>query len=243
MHSNLMTIVAAISLLFANSVLGQDSSRVRINSLVEGANAIQFAIDRDFQLNSFRGSFLSYKIVTSKRSATRFGLSISRSSSHTPILSVQNNGTIFDTELDSLNWSVQFTAHRVFNSRPTRRLSFFWGFGPTAGYTSKIFEGTRITKNSGSLPPTQVDVSNKDFRNWNIGVYGNAGFEFFLFQTISLFVERAAIIVFESSRTTVTRESFSDGVSFFRDETEDANKSLVLRQNVLRLGLSLYFDF
>ena len=241
MSIKLLSILTITLLLCANTAFGQETNSSRINSLFAGSKALQFEIDSDFQISTFRSSSITYKAQTSSRSATRFGLSVSKASSDSLTNQVISDGRFDTTAIDFSSWSIQITAHRVYNSRQDRRLSFYWGLGPTAGFSRRIRDRVRTRSSAGGIPPIQEDYRFSETKNWNAGAYFVGGMEFFVFRNISLIIVRAVSFEYTRSESTVSRESFYAGESFFSNETKQVNTSLNFRQNLLRFGLSVYF--
>lgn len=242
MPTKQLILLTIIILICVNAVFGQDTSSYRINSLLAGAKALQFEMNFDFQSSRFRSSYLSYKVQTSSRSSTRFGLSVSNSSRDSLTFIALSDGRLDKTETDFSSWSIQITAHRVYNSRQNRRLSFYWGLGPTAGFSRSNQDRVRTLLYGGILlPPIQEDFKFSETERWNVGAYFIGGMEFFIFKSVSLIFVRAASFEYTWFKSTIIRESFIDGTLFFSDEEEENSQPIVMRQNRLRLGLSVYF--
>ncbi len=191
-----------------------------LNSLYDGAWAVQFRISENFTLSTFSGSIISIKRHYSERSALRAGLSLSLAA-----LDAQSDRELTDTTItsnhDSNAYSVRLELQYMRYTNPQGRLSPYWGVGPLVGY------GDSSSKDSFG-----GDTFKRDSRAWELGLIGSLGVEWFPARYIGLHAEYGLSFTYNNQKD--TRKSPS-GVQ--------TDKSTVWRfggEGVL-FGLSIYF--
>ena len=203
------------------------------NSLVKGAWALQFQINNDFDLNSFNGSTFSLKKQTSPGAAWRMGVSLALSFSDSD--QIQSNGIEeIPRESDQNSQTVDLTLQKVFYPNPNSRINLYYGLGPRGYYRHTHSKQLRDVSDS-----TSTETINTQ-NNWEIGVAGVLGVEWFVTKNISLLGEYGSSLMYEHYKT------HNEQTSVRPDETrvlwnETTSKGVSFEASAVKFGLSVYF--
>lgn len=199
----LSTIIIFVLLLTTSDLLAQDTTQL---PLKKSKFALQVQIPSLQYLRPFQGNTLSCKYHISDLSAVRLGFSISNSDN---FYNVKNDKAIgkersFDFELNA-----QFVQY----IKTEDDVALFWGCGPSYGKRVES-EYTGYRKN-----------------NWNLGVEGVLGIEWFFKRNMSLSIEYGLEFYYTESR-------YSD---YYYPHKGNIVKSFgTSSQNMFKVGVSLY---
>ena len=189
-----------------------------VNSLQPGAWAVQFRISENFTLSTFAGSILSVKRQFSAHAAVRAGLSLSFETSDFET-SVQDT-TLSKDDVNAFGFRLELQYLRY--TRPQGKLSPFWGVGPLVGYMD-----------SGSKFSSGTTTARQDTRQWDLGMVGSLGVEWFPVSFISVHAEYGLAFTYSTFRS---------------EQKVDSTQSRVQESSAWRFqgdgvlfGLSLYF--
>lgn len=203
------------------------------NSLVKGAWALQFQINNDFDLNSFNGSTFSLKKQTSPGAAWRLGLSLALSFSDSDRMQ-SSGGLESPSESDANSQTIDVTLQRVFYPNPGSRVNLYYGLGPRGYYRHTWAKQLRDMTDS-----TSTETINK-LNNWEVGVAGVLGVEWFVTKNISLLGEYGSSLMYSHDKVrgeqTLVRP---DGTRV--NATETKTNEVSFGASAVKLGLSVYF--
>jgi opacity protein-like surface antigen len=201
----------------------------RPNSLRDGAWAVQFGIGDNFRLTNFQGSSFAIKRHVAERNAVRVIADVGFGTSNTD--SDEASGTSrreVDNDFASGDLNVLF--QRYIN--PDDDVAIYWGAGPIVGFewSDDVIRNVQILSG-------EAATSEREDRDFSIGLAGVLGAEFFVIERISLHAEYTVSSRYIDSRTTRTTTD-QDGQK--REETLDGSSWRGDNGNV-RFGLSAYF--
>jgi len=228
------------------------------DALRDGAWALQFEINGDFDLTSFQGSTISIKKHTGDRTAYRLGLDLTfldKSGNNDDLQTSALGGRITsenESQLDTDN-SIQdlsLAVQRISYPHRGTTVKMFYGVGPSLGYLHKkshrITESTGIYFPSSGTPDTtfgsqdQVSVTN----GWAIGLEGVVGVEWFFNGSLSLLAEYNSSLEYQWSTTESTSSNRSRNGSAIT-KTGSSGKSdsdgIDFSAGAVKFGLSAYF--
>ena len=208
------------------------------NSLVAGAKALQFEIDSDFDITSFQGSVISYKVHSSSGSATRIGLSLSLTGDDLSEFGLQADGSSRIPTKKNQQF-VGFVLQRVFHTSTAERTSFFWGLGFVGSFLRSETESSSRT----TTPAGENEVTKRmaNLTEWSGGASVLAGVEVFLGERVSLLGEYRLDLIYTRTDMSFRGERFLDGS--LRSGFEDANiiERWDLAAQPVKFGISVYF--
>jgi hypothetical protein len=199
-----------------------------VNSLQDGAWALQFGIGSNFTLNAFNGATISVKKHLSDRSAVRVGITVSALSSDSDVLIASSQDTLLraaESGRDTYGASLGLEWVRYF--RPEARWSFFAGLGPSVSFAHNAFTDKSVN---------ETIVRDDKTKLWGFGVNGLFGGEWFATRVIGIHAEyRIGAGYSETSEDGITRGPGVDS------EVHREDKSWSLSPGFVRFGLSAYF--
>jgi hypothetical protein len=197
----------------------QDSTRSR------GKYALLFQVGSNFQLQSFSGTTVSFKYQMNKRSALRFGVSISGSSNTRDF-----NQNYFHPDTSFLGnektngINLSFTFQYLRYNHLNHDVAFYYGGGPVIGF-SYSRDNTIYTINN-------VPESDRKSNSYNAGLNFVGGVEWYLTKNLSLLGEYGFSF------------SYNYNITNFVDNYEKYNyktKGYSLGSSAVKLGVSVYF--
>src|SRR5262245_4253663 len=108
----------------------------RVNSLEDGAWALQFGIGGNFTLHKFTGATISVKKHYSDRSAVRVGATLTALSADFDAETASNDSLFSDIESENGRdtYGIALGLEWVRYLRPEARWSFFAGLGPSVSF-------------------------------------------------------------------------------------------------------------
>jgi hypothetical protein len=196
------------------------TSTGRANSLRAGAWALQFDINGQlFDVNAFAGG-VSLKRQFSPRSALRFGVGTSGSST-----TQDRSDSPVQQDFDRVGFYLESIFQRYAN--PGAAALFYWGVGPEVGW-----DHSKAEASSDSVRSTSEDD------RWVAGGRALIGVEWFASKEISLHGEYTGSI--EYSKTESTAEQVRVGQYSVKRKAETSGWSYGAGSTV-RFGLSVYF--
>jgi hypothetical protein len=225
-----------MSLLYSLTLLAQnDSTTINNPNDVLLKNALQFQISSNFTLRSFQGSVISYKRNFSKRSALRFGLSLSttfrsdeRTDYFSPLDSIQSSRDVND-DLFSMIVRCQY----VRQSPKKLNTTIFYGAGPLIGYEYNRTKSDQNNYNSES-------IYNNEVNTWRVGISFVLGAEWFIRKNMSLLAEYGLDALYEwRNDDSTARQHTSSGEN--KSVSERKSKIYHIGASSVKFGLSVYF--
>jgi hypothetical protein len=175
----------SFSLLFASLIFvstGFSQSTSYLDSL-DGKFALQFQINRDFQLSDFQGSTLSGKYHFSARDAVRLGLMVEFGDSD-----METSSNLLDTinvntsNIDNSSFGITLNTQYIRYIKATDDISFFAGGGPFISYSTTSSNGELMRKD-----PFEKYKRTND--SYSFGVDLLLGIEWWFHKYISLSAE------------------------------------------------------
>ncbi len=228
------TIITIIALccLGAGATAGE-----RANSLTDGAWALQFEINDNFDLRSFEGSTISIKKHTADNAAWRLGLDLSFKTENEDRNfwddgEPRGNQYEYDTDLVSF----QTTLHKLRYVNPDAAVNFFWGLGPTIGYSH--------SKNTQHIVSATSDISSdrsNTINSFNAGVSAVIGVEWFATESISILAEYGSRLIYSSDNSTSENVDYRNGEIYNESKNENKVSRFSFSANAVKFGLSAYF--
>jgi len=219
----IIALVFGVVMLIGPTVYGQ------ANPLPEHGWALQFAIDRDFDLNSFQGSTLSIKKHTSAKAAWRLGVSVNVEAGDTDDFCIYSDNESEETDSDNTTIDIDMNIQRVFYMHPQSSIKPFLGIGPTGGYYY----------NRQTTEPYDTDLYGEDYnkksRRWTAGIMGVLGMEWMPHKTIGLFAEYRTKLYYEYGKSKIHRNDYT--ISYI----ERTTKRVRLASESVKMGLAVYF--
>lgn len=193
--------------------------------------AMQFEINQNFDLNSFEGSTLSLKRMSSPAKAWRLGLDLDAGTANGDDITVFDDSLTNTSDVDNDHYSIAISIHRVTNTNPDSKISFFYGYGPFGGY-SYTKTGNRIIATTGNSTG-QITKS----RTWSAGLRGIMGVEWFFAKNMSLLAEYGSSVSYRRNKRTQATD-YSDGSSRLNERID---KVWNFDAELVKFGLSAYF--
>ena len=191
------------------------------NSLKEGERALQFQVTDNFNISSFTGTTLSYKIQRSQDKAFRLGLGLNTSFENgaEPSTSGEQDITTYGANVDA-----SFTWMNYVN--PNADLKFYYGLGPAVnfGYSQDEIKTDQISE---EVTETTLGLS----------ALGYTGVEWFFQKSMSIHAEYRASFDYRWTNEDIILE----GTSGADTTSEINNTNYSFGGNGVHLGVSLYF--
>lgn len=226
-----LSFIFAAWLLAAEVKAQTQETQAANNAMTKGAWAMQFQINQDFTLSSFKGATLSLKRHYSPSRALRFGLNLGGSFSN----SEEKNSNDTQVEIDGNSQNIGLTSEYVVYPSPEKRAKLFFGVGPSLGFTRS--SQTNLNLN------TQPRLRAKSTSNtWSMGITGVIGVEWFANSHISFLAEYSSFLGYSSTDgKNSLQERNSDGSFVVVNEFWRNVDSFSLSARSVNFGLSVYF--
>lgn len=240
-HFQSSRLFLAMLFLFSAMFAQTDSTEVYNNSLKKGSKSLQFRVTNNFTLSSFDGSDLSIKRHTSAKSAQRLGIGIIANFDSNDGGTINENGGIRsqDSDATSSEFDISMNVLWLKYFSPDKRMSFYWGVGPSGGFTLDNGE----TTNTNTFQDASMSIRNVKTDRTSFSVGGDLvfGTEFFLHKKISLTAEYRS----SNSFIRITEDrNVEETDSFGNESTQESNVGInrfSLGSSTAYLGLSAYF--
>ena len=211
------------SLLFITTGLSQSTSY--LDSL-DGKFALQFQINRDFQLSDFQGSTLSGKYHFSTRDAVRLGITLELSDAELETSSNQIDTTNVSTSnIDNSSFGITINTQYIRYIKGTDDIAFFIGGGPFITYSTTTSNGEIREKD-----PVEKLKRSDDF--YSLGVDMLLGIEWWFHKYMSLSAEYGMKFMYRS------RESMVEQGVLRRESTDNYFR---ITANSINFGITVYF--
>ena len=227
-----LTCIFAALLIFVMSANISAQSRFKSTKtpIQKGVWAMQFEINQDFDLSSFQGAMISVKKHTSRSKAWRLGLDINTSLSENDSQNIYNDSTVGWSDGESDRYSFDINLQRIFYASPRAKVSLFYGFGPSAGYTYSKNKSTSKTPTSNRLSITKT-------KTFDVGLVGVLGVEWFFSKNMSLLGEYGADIIYLWSKNERTQTNPNGDITY----SKGTSKRFDFDNILVKFGLSVYF--
>jgi hypothetical protein len=209
----LPAVIAVLIVVAAGSIVRAERGA---ESLKEYKSALQFGIQSDLMLGSFKGGDISFKRRLSTKSALRYGVSLYYTG---------QNGSPRQGDRHSFSSGISVLYQRYVN--PSSPAKFYWTMGPYAQF--------RYTYD---LVSSDIAYTERTSRTIIGGILGSIGAEWFATDVISLHAEYRMIAVYEWYRSEI--EDKDIGKEPLQRALERQYFTLSSRQEVL-FGISVYF--
>jgi hypothetical protein len=214
-----------------------------VNSLKEGAWALQFGISSNFTLTSFQGTTFSIKYQLSDKSAIRGGISISGSSNNgTGTVS----GTNADTSIGSLPTNsssssqvISFTLQYLWYTNPSGPIHFYIGLGPVVSYSYSRSNSPNSYDGGNYM---YVYAQSSSSTQWGAGGSGSVGVEWFPSQWFSLRAEYGESLQYRwGSNTSMTDYTSINNNVPYHSNNSGTTKGWLLSSSSVSFGLNVYW--
>jgi len=230
-NSGILVISTILSMLFVTGSISANTAGKRSDESLSKKWAIQFEINQDFDLSSFEGGTLSLKRITSPGRAWRLGLDLGIGGSDFDDLDFRGDTLYTTGEGDNDHYAFTLSLYRVFDTAPSDKLKFFYGFGPNWGYSY-----TKSTSRSVNTGGDWMKTQNKT-KSWNVGIGGILGVEWFFADNMSLLGEYGSTLRYQWNKATrVTTYSYT-----YNRADERTTKTWEFDAEAVKFGLSAYF--
>ena len=211
------------SLIFVSTCFSQSTSY--LDSL-DGKFALQFQINRDFQLSDFQGSTLSGKYHFSTRDAVRLGITLELSDAELEISSnLIDTTNVSTSNIDNSSFGITINTQYIRYIKGTDDIAFFIGGGPFITYSTTTSNGEIREED-----PVEKYKRSDDF--YSLGVDLLLGIEWWFHKYISLSAEYGMKFMYRSRESMVEQ-----GV--LRLETTD--NYFRITANSINFGITVYF--
>lgn len=204
-------------------------------SLVEGAWAMQFSIERLLEIGAFEGQTLSIKKHTSDNRAWRLGLDISLRNSDSNRRNYSSDTLVSHDDSGNKGLTIGFSLNRLFYSNLWKKAAFFYGLGPGYQNSRSTNEGTSYRSDRSW---NRTKTTN---HSWVVSLNLVAGVEWFASEDVSFHAEYGSKLLYsELSREVLRTRQFGDG-SIQRSNSTSSNFTTRFGAMAVKFGLSVYF--
>jgi len=191
--------------------------------------SFQFAINDNFDFNSFEGTNLSCKKHLSDTKAWRLGVGLSATSRNNSETTNNQNQSGSEDANSQSGLYVDLSLLLLHYKSPKSRVAFFYGIGPEVGLSRNKSESEPV------YPPANISHS---YYSWSIGggIRGILGVEWFATKDISLFAEYGTSLEYLYSYTE-QESKYNDSFNI----SKEIDRMFILKANQVTLGVSVYF--
>ena len=211
------------------------TASARENSLKKDKWALQFEIDRNFDLNAFQGSTITVKKHSSDKSAYRLSL--------TTHLDFRNEATDFPINRqpapghnDLTDVKFEVSVQKLSYTNPQDDINFFWGIGPMYSYRYFLQDQDNITSDG-----QFQNKYKREEHTWSLGLTGAIGVEWFATKSISFLAEYGTTAGYtERNSKTVTKYVSNGNVNYDLNSTAELSE-FSFSSSQVKFGLSVYF--
>ena len=214
--------------LFTSSIFistGFSQSISYLDSL-DGKFALQFQINRDFQLSDFQGSTLSGKYHFSARDAVRLGITLELSDAEFEASSNQiDTINVSTSNFDNSSFGITINTQYIRYIKGTDDIAFFIGGGPFITYSTTTSNGEIREED-----PVEKYKRSDDF--YSLGVDLLLGIEWWFHKYMSLSAEYGMKFMYRS------RESIVEQGVLRRETTDNYFR---ITANSINFGITVYF--
>ena len=193
------------------------SAKAELESIETPRSGLEFQVGHNFQLESFSGSMISWKRLSSEHRGWRVGLS-------PLLLNSFGSENYYDAgriEFESDRYSIEVEIQKLFLGSLKNRTRSYWGIGPVVGFSYEDRKDS-IHDPQGEFVE-EVSYLN---RQWTFGALALVGVEYFFLPNISLHAEYGFDLKYSISEST---------------RTDFKLKDLRLNSRSVRLGLCVLY--
>jgi hypothetical protein len=235
------------SILFASTLLAQDSLSVIGKFIQDHSWTMDFGISSNLTLSAFKGTALSLSKFTSDYQRYRFGISTNLNNN-----SRNQSGSHYDADTlsgassgddDNDAYSVQITLQYITYATPRAQTSIYFGIGPLVGIS---WSKSNSTSNSSTIGYYQDQGGNtSSYTSYSVGALGSCGVEWFFSEHISIHAEYGLVAQYiwsknESSNQDKYSYVNSNSGSYKNISSSSSSGWSLSGQNVL-FGLSVNY--
>jgi len=193
---------------------------------LDGKFALQFQINRDFQLSDFQGSTLSGKYHFNTRDAVRLGITLELSDAELEISSnLIDTTNVSTSNIDNSSFGITINTQYIRYIKGTDDIAFFIGGGPFITYSTTTSNGEIREKD-----PVEKLKRSDDF--YSLGVDMLLGIEWWFHKYMSLSAEYGMKFMYRS------RESMVEQGVLRRESTDNYFR---ITANSINFGITVYF--
>lgn len=189
------------------------------------AAGLSFLITSNFNVSGFDGALLSWRTRGEDGRGWRFGLNLAATYKNRD-RSLYDDEIFQDLTAGERLYRVSITTLRVYESRRTRALGFYWAAGPGVGY-----EFSRYNPGLWSYGTELIRTT-----IWDAGLSGAVGVEWLASDGISLMAEYGMALAYTWQREHEVRQD-SEGIY----EMTDTWSEVRISGRQARLGLTAWF--
>lgn len=227
-----LTAALAVALVSPSAACGRGAG----SGGLDGRQAVQFTVNRDFELTAFQGQMFSYQRFLSDTRAIRFAGGLFLDHDDTDVDAALDGGDQVG-EADLKHWDYQGTIKiQMVFYRGRGPVWFYYGAGPKFSYRDYHGESINFSTYTGEL---EYSYRRQDTDEWTFGLQGFAGVEWHINETFALHAEYAVSGVYKYSKQVETR--FQSTEPAFRDRYVYRTNSPEFDSDGVRFGLSVYF--
>ncbi len=208
----------------------------RENSLKKGKWALQFEIDRDFDLSGFQGNTLSIKTHTADNRAYRLGFTVFFDIGDSESFSILNDTIIYPRESNFNSKRIDINLQKVFYASTDAAVNLFYGLG-----TAFSLQHSTSERESFNRPRTIIQTYNSTNNAWAAGLTGILGAEWFFAENMSLLGEYTTFLNYNESIVKSEFITTENGIITNKGYDERKGNSFRLSSSSVKFGLSVYF--
>jgi len=208
----------------------------RENSLKKDKWALQFEIDRDFDLSGFQGNTLSIKKHTADTRAYRFGISFFLDYSDTESFNILNDSIFYPTVRVGESRRVDINLQKIYYANTAASVNLFYGMGAVLSFQHGENESETLNR-----ARTQLRYSKFTSNSWATGLTGILGAEWFFADNMSLLGEYNTTAKYINSKREDVTRIIGSGVILNSSFTETKTESFRISSSSVKFGLSVYF--
>jgi hypothetical protein len=182
MKTQLIVLVLVV-LLFSMSNAQEKADTLKIFK----TNSLQFRVYDFISLSSFKGALISYKYHCSEKNAWRFGISLrgNSGSQNDERNNYYADSTLLDQKRSLNHWNIQLIAQYLNYLNVKDEIKLFYGIGPFLGLSINNYNTDKVN----TFGTTVVYEKKRINENYQIGITGSLGIEWFFRKNMSLHAE------------------------------------------------------
>ena len=228
-----LAIVIALASVFIIS-----TTQAKENSLKKGKWALQFEVDREFDLSGFQGQTLSVKKHTADNRAYRLGLTVYLDVGDGETLTIYDDTTQRPRNSDRNSKRLDINLQRIHYTDISAPVNLFYGFGAAASFSHGKFEdNSHFVIDTITFNDHYKSVSD----SWSAGVSGIFGAEWFFGKTMSLLGEYSTTVSYGGNTRKTESRQYQEGFTVSSRNSEDKSNSFKISASTVKFGLSIYF--
>lgn len=208
----------------------------RENSLKKDKWALQFEIDRDFDLRGFQGNTLSIKKHTADNRAYRLGITFFLDFGDSESFRVLNDTILYPLERDFDSRGFNISLQKIYYASTDASVNVFYGIGTAFSFQHGNNESVSYNRSR-----TQVQFSNSTNSSWSAGIMGVFGVEWFFADNMSLLGEYNSTAKYSQSKREDESRIIGSGVILNTSFSESKTETFRISSSQVKFGLSVYF--